>query len=106
MSVSHDHVPEFPKKAALERLCEKISEHLLGGAMLHVKAFELDSVLDKEAPAVDVLRVGSSRSAAVLLEPHRALVVLVKNVLVKNASLGFLKMLRPDGVRQVIARAN
>ena len=54
MLVSHDHLPEISKKAALQWFSKKICQHLLGWAMLHAKVLEVDSVFYEEIPDVDV----------------------------------------------------
>ena len=87
MVFAHDHVPKLSEKAALKGLREEIREHLLGGAMLDIDVFEVDPVFDENIPDIYGPGIGAALLSPVLLEPHGALIVLVKNGFLDQVSL-------------------
>ncbi len=89
MFMAQDHFPEFSEKVSLHRLREKIRLHLLRWAVLYIDAGEIYSVLYKKIPDIDVSGFWSAGFTSIFLEPNRALIVLIKNVLVECVPLCF-----------------
>ena len=95
-----------PEKMALEGFSEKISQHLGSGAMADLEVMRLDAVLEPKISNVDVTRLRASRGTAIGGKTNGAFVVLFKDVASNGVTLGFHKVLDPNGVGHVITRTD
>ena len=78
---------EFPEKCTLQGIREVFPEHQYRQVVLHFQIPNPDAVLDQEIPHPDILCPLHTRPAPVLLQQHRANIILKHDHLVDGEIL-------------------
>ena len=85
----HDDFSELEELLALERLGEKIGNHVISWAMIDVNFSLFDLIFDEEVVDIDAFCPLAAAQLPVLFQQNGRLVVLIQNCVIRLVALSF-----------------
>jgi hypothetical protein len=101
-----NRLSELTELCTLQRLCEKVTNHIVSWAILNTQLAVLNPVTYKEVTNVDVSRASAAGRSAILLQKHGTLIALVYDVIMHGVPLSLHEILCPDHKQHHVVDSN